>query len=66
MVWLYHFVAILTIIVWGSTFVFTKMLLLSGLSPAVIFTLRFIIAYVLLLAFSLTRSSHRWMRGFCR
>lgn len=66
MVWLYHFVAILTIIVWGSTFVFTKMLLLSGLSPAVIFTLRFIIAYVLLLAFSLTRSSHRWMSASWR
>ena len=36
--------------IWGSTFVFTKMLLLNGLSPAQIFTFRFIIAYVLLLA----------------
>ena len=47
--------------IWGSTFVFTKMLLLEGLSPAQIFTLRFIIAYVLLLGWSLTRQ-HRW---FC-
>ena len=39
--------------IWGSTFVSTKMLLLAGLSPAQIFTLRFIIAYVLLLAYSL-------------
>ena len=39
-----HFVAFLTVAVWGSTFVFTKMLLLNGLSPAQIFTLRFIIA----------------------
>ena len=49
----YHFVAFLTVAVWGSTFVFTKMLLLNGLSPAQIFTLRFIIAYVLLLGFEL-------------
>ncbi len=56
---LYHFVAFLTVAIWGSTFVFTKMLLLNGLSPAQIFTLRFIIAYVLLLGFSLTRQ-HKW------
>lgn len=43
--------------IWGSTFVFTKMLLLNGLSPAQIFTLRFIIAYVLLLGFEL---AFRW------
>ena len=45
--------------IWGSTFVCTKLLLLSGLSPAQIFTLRFIIAYLLLLSYSLTRN-HRW------
>ena len=39
--------------IWGSTFVFTKMLLQSGLTPAQIFTLRFTIAYVLLLCYSL-------------
>ena len=39
--------------IWGSTFVFTKMLLQNGLSPAQIFTLRFLIAYVLLLGYSL-------------
>jgi len=49
----YHFVAFLTVAVWGSTFVFTKMLLLAGLSPAQIFTLRFLIAYFLLLGFEL-------------
>ena len=46
--------------IWGSTFVFTKLLLLSGLTPAQIFTLRFIIAYVLLLGYSLTRN-HCWL-----
>ena len=43
----------MTIVIWGSTFVFTKLLLLAGLSAAQIFTLRFIIAYVLLLAYSI-------------
>lgn len=59
---LYHFIAFLVVAIWGSTFVFTKLLLLAGLSPAQIFTLRFIIAYLLLLGFSLTRR-HRW---FCK
>ena len=44
----YHFVALLTVAIWGSTFVFTKMLLQNGLSPAQIFTLRFVLAYVLM------------------
>ena len=57
---LYHFVAFLIVAVWGSTFVFTKMLLLNGLSPAQIFTLRFIVAYILLLAVSLMRH-HQWL-----
>jgi len=59
----YHVVAFLVVAIWGSTFVFTKLLLLSGLSAAHIFTLRFIIAYLLLLAFSLSRRSHRWWSG---
>jgi drug/metabolite transporter (DMT)-like permease len=53
-----HFLAFVTVAIWGSTFVFTKMLLLSGLSPAQIFTLRFLIAYLLLLAFELTTKRH--------
>ena len=44
----YHFIAFITVAIWGSTFVFTKILLQNGLSPAQIFTLRFIIAYVLM------------------
>lgn len=57
--WLYHIVAFLVVAIWGSTFVFTKLLLLSGLSAAQIFTLRFIIAYLLLMGFSLTRRPFR-------
>ena len=47
--------------VWGTTFVWTKLLIISGLSPAQIFTLRFIIAYVLLTGFSLWRGRHKWL-----
>ena len=49
----YHLVAFATVAVWGTTFVFTKILLHNGLSPALIFTLRFILAYVLMLIGSL-------------
>lgn len=59
--WLYHIVAFLVVAIWGSTFVFTKLLLLSGLTAANIFTLRFIIAYALLLVYSLTRRKFRLM-----
>ena len=63
-----HFLAFVTVAIWGSTFVFTKMLLLNGLSPAHIFTLRFIIAYVLLLAFEMTvrRQTFRWLSASWR
>ena len=57
---LYHVTAFLVVSIWGSTFVFTKLLLLAGLSPAQIFTLRFIIAYLMLLVFCLWRGI-RWM-----
>ena len=54
----YHLVAFITVAIWGTTFVSTKVLMLNGLSPAQIFTLRFSIAYVLMLCFN-----HR--RLFC-
>lgn len=57
---LYHAVAFIVVAIWGSTFVFTKLLLLGGLSPAQIFTLRFIIAYALLLGYCLTKGI-RWI-----
>ena len=56
----YHIVAFLTVAVWGTTFVWTKLLIINGLSPAQISTLRFIIAYVLLTGFSLWRGRHKW------
>lgn len=48
----YHLVAFVTVAIWGTTFVATKVLMLNGLSPAQIFTLRFVIAYVLMLCFN--------------
>lgn len=50
---LYHVVAFLVVAVWGSTFVYTKLLLIAGLTAAQIFMLRFVIAYLLLLVYSL-------------
>ena len=42
----YHLLAILTIAIWGVTFVNTKVLLQHGLQPMEIFLLRFIVAYL--------------------
>ena len=56
-------VALTVVIIWGSTFVFTKLLLLNGLSAAQIFLLRFILAYAMLLVWSISRKGHRW---FCK
>lgn len=58
--------AFVVVSVWGSTFVFTKLLLLEGLTAAQIFTLRFIIAYVLLLAFQLLMRRFRLMAASWR
>lgn len=57
---IYHLVAFLVVVVWGTTFVFTKLLLIAGLTAAQIFVLRFIVAYLLLLVYALTRKQFRW------
>lgn len=55
--WLYHLLAFLTVAVWGTTFVSTKVLILNGLSPAQIFTLRFVLAYVIMVSVN----HRRWL-----
>lgn len=45
----YHLAALFTVAVWGATFVSTKVLIASGLSPEEIFLLRFAAAYALIL-----------------
>lgn len=65
----YHIVAFLTVAIWGTTFVWTKLLIINGLSPAQIFTLRFLLAYVLLLLFALAvrrRHPFRLLSDNCR
>ena len=56
---LYHLVAFLVVAIWGVTFVFTKLLLMAGLTAAQIFVLRFIMAYLLLLVYTLVRKRFR-------
>ena len=56
---LYHLVAFLVVAIWGVTFVFTKLLLMAGLTAAQIFVLRFIMAYLLLLVYTLVRKQFR-------
>lgn len=42
----YHSIAIITVIIWGTTFVSTKVLIGYGLSPAEILLYRFFLAYI--------------------
>lgn len=56
---IYHLVAFMVVAIWGVTFVYTKLLLIAGLTAAQIFVLRFIMAYLLLLVYSLIRKRFR-------
>lgn len=49
---IYNIMALVTVIVWGVTFVSTKILIADGLSPVEIFIIRFSIAYVCAFVFS--------------
>ena len=42
----YHAIAFLIVVIWGTTFISTKILLINGLSPEDIFFLRFSLAYI--------------------
>jgi len=44
----YHLTAIACVIVWGTTFVSTKILLIHGLTPMWIFFFRFLLAYLVI------------------
>lgn len=48
---IYHLAAIFTAIVWGATFVSSKVLLEAGFTPALIMVIRFTMAYICLLPF---------------
>lgn len=47
-----HLGAILTVAIWGGSFVSTKVLLNNGMSPAGIYVCRFVLAYLLVLIMS--------------
>lgn len=54
---LWHILAIATIAFWGTSFVSTKVLLNHGFTAVQIFTLRFAVTYLILLA-----ASHKQFR----
>lgn len=43
-----HLIAILVVLIWGTTFVSSKVLLNAGMQPAEIFLIRFVMAYICL------------------
>ncbi|MBQ7238324.1 MAG: DMT family transporter [Bacteroidales bacterium] len=47
----WHLLALLTACIWGSTFAASSLLIKAGLSPAEIMSLRFAVAYLLMLPF---------------
>lgn len=49
---IYHITAVITVLIWGSTFVSSKVLILHGMTPEEIFTVRFLIAYFCIWLFS--------------
>lgn len=51
----YHLLALFAVTVWGATFVSTKVLIGYGLSPAEIFFVRFLMAYLCILPFTLRK-----------
>ena len=58
--WVY-IIAIAIIVVWGCTFVQTKILINAGLRPDEIFFLRFVVAYLLMLPFA---GKRLWLDGW--
>lgn len=61
----YHLVAILTVSIWGLTFISTKILIQHGLTPQEIFFYRFLIAYIGIWFISPRRLfTHRWKDEF--
>lgn len=55
--YLYHILAIISVSIWGLTFISTKMLLAAGLSAEIIFFYRFLMAYVCMIAIDHKRLS---------
>lgn len=52
---LWHVIAVVVSVLWGATFVSSKVLLTEGMSPAEIMVIRFALSYVCILPFSVRR-----------
>lgn len=50
--WMWHLLAVATIVFWGTSFVSTKVLIENGFSAVQIFTIRFAVTYLMLLGVS--------------
>jgi len=61
---IFHFLAFITIAIWGVTFISTKVLINNGLHPAPIFTIRFVMAYLGILVFSFIHKDRIWASSF--
>lgn len=48
----YHIIALITVLIWGITFISTKVLLFNGMTPSEIFLCRFLLAYLAIWPFS--------------
>lgn len=48
----YHVIALITVLIWGVTFISTKVLLFNGMTPSEIFLCRFLLAYISIWFFS--------------
>ena len=55
----YHLTAVMVVVVWGMTFISTKVLIVHGLSPQEIFLFRFLLAYVAVCPIS-SQMSYAW------
>jgi drug/metabolite transporter (DMT)-like permease len=56
---LYHFIAVITMTIWGTTYISTKVLICHGLTPVEIIFYRFSMAYVCIWPFSF---HHLWAK----
>lgn len=63
---IWNIVAIVIAVIWGATFVSSKILINAGLTPAEIMTIRFVIAYLCILPISLTKAlkSQKGLKSF--
>jgi len=53
----YHLIVLIVVVIWGTTFISTKLLLAAGLEPDSIFFYRFLLAYTGIWLFGKTHAN---------